>query len=160
MPSMRTDRDGSHPRILAVEDSPSARKLMQGLLLRLGVSLPDLRFASNASEALQLFTQWRPDLVFVDIELRGGARSGAVATDAPGSPAPVDGDDLARQLLERNPRLNLVVVTAYDKDNPRVKALMTKGVTDVIVKPVLAAKVQEILARYAQPGRGTERRRT
>ncbi len=159
----RGERESSTLRILAVEDSPSARKLFQGLLLRLGVALPDLRFASNSSEALQLFTQWRPDLVFIDIELRtpAVARPATVPPSGPNdppAPAAVDGDDLARQLLERNPRLNLVVVTAFDRDNPRVKALLQRGAADVIVKPVLAARVQEVLERFTGP-KGSDRRR-
>jgi CheY-like chemotaxis protein len=160
----RMDREASTLRILAVEDSASARKLFQGLLLRLGVGLPDLRFAANSAEALQLYTQWRPDLVFVDIELRNAPPAQPVTTaapaaaNAPAAPAPVDGDELARQLLERNPRLNLVVVTVFDRDNPRVKALVQRGAADVIVKPVLAARVQEVLERFAGP-RPNDRRR-
>ncbi len=152
--SYRSDRDGSSLKILAVEDSPSARKLFQGLLLRLGVQLPDLRFAANAPEALQLFAQWRPDLVFVDIELRNPPLpQPTMPVAGEPSPAPlIDGDELAKQLLERNPRLNLVVVTAFDRDNPRVKTLLTQGAADVIVKPVLAARVQEILERFGKNG--------
>ncbi len=158
----RGDRDAASLRILAVEDSPSARKLFQGLLLRLGVGLPDLRFASNSSEALQLFTQWRPDLVFIDVELRAQQAARPTTLGAsppePNPPAPVDGDELARQLLDRNPRLNLVVVTAFDRDNPRVKALVQRGAADVIVKPVLAARVQEVLERFSGPKVNDRRR--
>jgi CheY-like chemotaxis protein len=144
-------------RILAVEDSPSARKVFQGVLLRLGVALPDLRLASNAPEALQLFTTWRPDLVFVDIDLN--ASGPPPGTSKESAAAYVDGDELARQLLDRNPRLNLVVVTAYDPDTPRVKALVQKGAADVIVKPVLAARVQQVLSRFSAPGHPPPRRR-
>lgn len=158
---MGSEHGGGGLRILAVEDSPSARKVFQGVLTRLGVSLRDLRLASNSQEALQLFTQWRPDLVFVDVELSGGRYRPPPAAGAPadGHPVEMDGDELAKQMLARNPDLNLVVVTAYDRDNPRVKALLTTGAADVIVKPVLAARVQEILTRFtATPKRSSKRR--
>ncbi|HEV2316098.1 MAG TPA: response regulator [Thermoplasmata archaeon] len=145
-------------RILAIDDSASARKVFQGVLTRLGVTLPDLRFASSAPEALQLFTQWRPDLVFVDIDLRTSPARPA-ATTAPATPvAPpsggmgeVDGDELAKVLLQRNPHLRLVVVTAYDSDHPRVKSLLAQGASEVIVKPVMASRVQEVLQKALIP---------
>lgn len=147
------ERGGGGFRILAVDDSASARKLFQAVLLRLGVGLPDLRFAASASEALQTFTQFRPNLVFVDIELRGtpagnGAEGGG----------PVDGDELARQMLQRNPQLKLVVVTAFDRDHPRVKALLASGAGDVIVKPLLAARVQEVLTWAAAEAKAPPKR--
>jgi CheY-like chemotaxis protein len=157
----RAEREGNALKILAVEDSPSARKVFQGVLLRLGVSLRDLRLASNSSEALQLFSQWRPDLVFIDVELRTSALRPSATPPPPtdGVSAPMDGDELARHLLERNPRLHLVVVTAFDRDNPRVKALLKNGAADVVVKPVLASRIQEILTRFASADKGPERRR-
>jgi CheY-like chemotaxis protein len=148
-------------RILAVDDSASARKVFQGVLTRLGVTLPDLRFASTAPEALQLFTQWRPELVFVDIDLKT-APPRSSPTAAASNPGPsggmgeVDGDELAKVLLQRNPHLRLVVVTAYDSDHPRVKALLSQGASEVIVKPVMASRVQEVLQKAIAP---TERRR-
>jgi CheY-like chemotaxis protein len=152
-------------RILAVDDSASARKIFQGVLLRLGVGLPDLRFAADAAEALLVFTQWHPDLVFVDIELRAqppGPKS-LLKTPAEagpaGSPGYVDGDALTAQMLERNPRLQVVVVTACDPDHPRVRALMARGAIDVIVKPVLAGRVQEVLERFVPAGGGSDRSR-
>src|ERR1700686_2318167 len=149
-------------KILAIDDSPSARKLFQALLLRLGVELPDLRFAADAPEALQVFTQWHPDLVFVDIELK--SRSPGLAPKpaesnplAKSSLETVDGDTLTLQLLERNPRLHVVIVTACDRDHPRVKALLSHGAADVIVKPVLAGRVQEVLERFAMSSAGNGR---
>lgn len=141
-------------RILAVEDSASARKVFQTVLVRLGVELHDVRLAASADEAQQLFQQWRPNLVFVDVELRPPPGAAAPApragSKAAGSPVPVDGDGLTQWLLERDPELSVVVVTAYDRDHPRVKALVERGVTDVIVKPVVASRVQSILQRVAE----------
>jgi CheY-like chemotaxis protein len=139
------------PKVLAVEDSPSARRLFQAVLLHLGYALQELRLASSASEALQLYTQWHPDIVFLDIELNG-ARLGPTPTGAPPPPdgsADLDGDTLGLQLLERNPRLPLVVVTAYDPDHPRVRSIVDRGAAAVITKPVRAAHVKEILDRFS-----------
>lgn len=150
--SRRSEPESAPLRILAVEDSPSARKVIQGVLLRLGVELQDLRLASDSVEALRVFAQWKPNLVFVDVELHPpAARATPDAASDPkiDPPGPVDGDELARRLLERSPELRLVVVTAFDRDHPRVQRLLKGGASDVIVKPVLASRVQEILARFS-----------
>lgn len=150
----RSDVASEPVRILAVEDSASARKVFQTVLLRLGVSLHDVRLASSAAEAVQLYQQWQPDLIFLDVELRPPVVRSA-PPDGEGAPPalPVDGDGLADWLLRRDPELHLVVVTAYDRDHPRVRALLKRGVADVIVKPVLASRVQEILQRFStEPG--------
>lgn len=145
---MRQSRDGPGIKILAVEDSASARELLQAILLRLGVGLPNLRLASNSTEALRILSEWAPDLVFVDVDLSFAAADPWGAPEGAPPPA-LDGDDLVRVMFERNPRLQVVLVTAYDRDIPRVKNLLSKGVADIIVKPVLAARVKEILDRFS-----------
>jgi CheY-like chemotaxis protein len=149
-------------RILAIEDSPSARKLLQEILLRLGVTLPDLRLAADSQEALQVFTQWRPELVFLDIDLQGspvplaapaGPRGGA------SEPTPrMNGDELGLHLLDRNPGLKLVILTALDREDPRVRPLVKRGAVEVIVKPILASKIQTVLDKLAVVGKAPRRR--
>src|SRR5579859_6259534 len=106
-------------RILVIEDSPSARRLLQELLIRLGASLPDLRLAATVPEALQLFTSWEPEIAIVDLQLRAppdasppsnGGGTGA----ANGSPPPKNGAELALQLIQRNPNLKVVICSASE----------------------------------------------
>jgi CheY-like chemotaxis protein len=148
-----TDDDPGPLRILAVDDSPSARRVLQGLLFQLGVTTQNLRLASDSAEALQLAQEWSPDVVLLDMELRGSG--GSAPTDGrgkkPAAPLPATGDELGRELLRRNPRLPIVVVTALDRDNPRVSRLLKEGAADVIVKPIRAARVQEVLERFGFP---------
>ena len=74
-------------RILVVEDSASARKLIQAILLRLGITLPELRLSGSVDEAMRLFTEWRPELVFLDLELRTtAARPAAIGRGDPAEP--------------------------------------------------------------------------
>lgn len=138
-------RNSGGYRILAVEDSASARKLLQEILLRLGVSLQDLRLASNPQEAQQVFTDWRPNLVLLDMDLGRAVNPSAKPADAE-TGDPVDGHELGKRFLKRNPGLKLVIVTALDLDSAPVKALQQQGAVAVITKPVLAARVQEVLS--------------
>lgn len=145
----RAGRYDAAPKVLVVEDSPSARKIMQELLLRLGMTLPDLRLAGTVSEALQTFTQWRPDIVFVDVELRGPDPGAASAGGTSASIA--NGAELATHFLSRNPGLKVVVCSAGDPSDPRLATLLKTGKVEFILKPVMAAKVEEVLNRLRGP---------
>lgn len=137
-------------RILVVEDSPSAQRLLQQILLRLGAQLPNLRMASTVVEALTVFTQWRPDLVFVDIELRPSVPS-ATSADAPAPVAgdPRDGIELARRIRARDPSVTLVISSATDPSDPRVAGLRGEGRIEFLTKPLIAARVEALLSGLA-----------
>lgn len=130
-------------RFLSVDDSPSARRVFQGVLVGLGVAAEDIRLAADAPEGLRAAADWRPDVVFLDMELSGG---NGTASTADGAGAP-NGDALGRALLRRSPRPKIVVVTALDRDDPRVRSLLKDGAIDVIMKPVRAERVREVLQR-------------
>jgi CheY-like chemotaxis protein len=144
---------GNVGRLLVIEDSPSARRLIQDILLRLGAELPNLRVAGTVLEGLTLFTQWRPDVVFVDLELKPVASTG-LPSDAP-SPSPrdpKDGAELAELFLTRNPSVRVILCSASDPADPRVAALVDSGKAEFIMKPLLAARVEEVLARGKSSG--------
>jgi CheY-like chemotaxis protein len=135
-------------RILVIEDSPSARRLIQEILLRLGAELPNLRVASSVIEGLTLFTQWRPDIVFVDLELRPSAPTGLPSNlPAPSPNDPKDGAQLAQLFLNRNSGVRVILCSATDPADPRVAELIDSGKAEFIMKPLLAARVEEVLAR-------------
>jgi CheY-like chemotaxis protein len=135
-------------RILVVEDSASARRLLQDILLRLGAELPDLRIAGTILEAMTLVSQWRPQIVFVDVELRAAPvpTLGAPAA-APSPQDPKDGVELARLIRTRNPGVRIIVCSATDPSEPRVAKLVQELHLEYIVKPIVAARVADVLAR-------------
>jgi|SRR5580658_3401481 CheY-like chemotaxis protein len=139
-------------RILVVEDSPSARRLMQDVLLRLGAELPNLRVAGTVVEALTLFSQWRPDVAFVDIELnRGPPPELPREVPAPSDHDPKDGIELSLLMLSRNPRIRIIMCSASDPSDPRAARLVKEGRVEFITKPILAARVEEVLAKAPPP---------
>ncbi|MGI0133279.1 MAG: response regulator [Thermoplasmata archaeon] len=146
-------------KVLAVEDSASARRVMQEILLRLGLSLPEIRLASSAAEGQAVFQEWHPDVVFLDIELDGGNGGIPAKSGKPTRALPMNGGELGKLFLEENPKLKLVVVTAHDPQHPPVRALVDGGAVEVIVKPVLAAKVSQVLERVRAEERGNGPRR-
>lgn len=147
-------------KILVIEDSPSARRLLQELLIRLGVSLPDLRLAATVPEALQLFTNWEPEIAIVDLQLRAppdGKAAGAAV--AGGVAPPKNGAELALQLIQRNPNLKVIICSASEPEGTVLDPLLQKGRVLSMMKPVLAAKVAETLNRAMQPAPAPSRAR-
>jgi CheY-like chemotaxis protein len=137
------------PRFLVVEDSVSARRIIQDLLFQLGLNPQNLRLAGGPEEALRIAAEWSPELVFLDMELHPPGFVPGVTDPPPGpkgNPASMNGDDLGRELLRRNPELKIVVVTAVDPGNPRVQSMRRAG-AEIVIKPVRAAGVAEVLGR-------------
>jgi len=68
-----TDRDARSVtlrgrRVLAVDDDESTQELVATMLLMYGVSV---RTAGRASDAMQILSEWRPDVLLTDIAMPG-----------------------------------------------------------------------------------------
>jgi CheY-like chemotaxis protein len=148
---------GRAGKILVVEDSPSARRLLQDILLRLGADLEHLRLAGTSAEAAELFAGWKPDLVFLDLQLGSAAAAAKGSTTAGSSPEVAQGGlELAVLFRREDPEVRIIICTASDADDPRVARLVERGEVDFILKPILAARVEEVLdRRRAEPARRT-----
>ena len=115
--------------ILAVDDEVSMLRL-----LRAGLGSEGFRVvtATNADDALRLAEEQRPDLVLLDIELRG-----------------TDGLEVMRQLRERV-NTPIILLTGRDKVQDRVAGL-DLGADDYVTKPFsmdeLIARIRTVLRR-------------
>lgn len=114
------------PRLLVVDDNPTNLAFVQVLLK----SQPlQLTLASSGVEALQLCQQQRFDLVLLDIQLPDLA-----------------GTDVAIQLrqLAGYQEIPILAFTAHALDD-EVTAFKRAGMNDVILKPLDASKLEQIL---------------
>ena len=118
--------------ILVVEDAPVNRKLIRLLLTHEGF---DVRTADCAEDALQMLSDYRPELILADIQLPG-----------------MNGLDMTRKVKgdPRTSAIRVVALTACAMKEDREKALRA-GCEDYISKPIdtstLSSKVRELLAR-------------
>ena len=119
--------------ILVVDDAPVNLKLMRLLLTHEGY---EVRTAERAEDALEMLSDYRPELILADIKLPG-----------------MNGLEMTRQVKE-NPRtrpIRVVALTACAMQGDREKAL-NAGCEDYISKPIntaaLASKIREVLARH------------
>jgi DNA-binding NtrC family response regulator len=101
-------------RILIVDEEKQIRRILSVLLAERGYEVAE---AESGEEALSRFSELRPTLVLLDL-----------------SPPGMDGLEVLRQLLERDPQLDGIIMTAYGTIRTAVEA-MRRGAFDYLTKP-------------------------
>jgi two-component system, sensor histidine kinase and response regulator len=118
------------PRILIVDDEPSARQTMEMLLLREGY---DMHFAANGPEALAALDNFLPDVILLDVMMPG-----------------MDGFEVCHT-VKTDPKwqhIPIILVTALDSKRDLARGL-DAGADDFLHKPYnsleLRARVRSML---------------
>jgi DNA-binding response OmpR family regulator len=101
--------------ILVVEDERIVARDLQQRLKRLGFTVPEV--AGSGEEALRIAEQLRPQLILMDIKLRGK----------------LDGLEAARQIGERL-KIPVIFLSAYDDEETRSASRLLNAV-DYLNKP-------------------------
>ena len=116
-------------RLLIAEDRPENRLLLRKLLEPLGL---EIREAADGQEAVALFEQWRPDLIWMDI----------------GMPK-TDGLQAIRQIRAGagGATTKIVAVTAHVFEDERNR-ILAAGCDDFIRKPYREAEIFDALAKH------------
>jgi CheY-like chemotaxis protein len=118
-----------HYRLLIVEDQPENRLLLRRLLAPFGF---ELREAINGQEAVAMFEQWHPDLIWMDIRM------------------PVmDGLEAVRRIraTQAGAATKIVALTAHALEEER-EPIMTAGCDDLVRKPFREHEIFGALARH------------
>lgn len=132
MDQRRFDEFRENARILLVEDAMSVRAQLKALLGKERIAENRLFEAPTGEEGLALFREAEPDLVFLDVML----------PDRPGW-------DIGHEMLAQRPLANIVLLTALDRDHPRVRELVSDGIVAVLKKPVREGDVRNALLLVA-----------
>lgn len=117
-------------KALVVDDEPEALRGLASLLKLFCPEVEVVGLAASVSEALQRIKELRPELVFLDIELKDGT-----------------GFDILEQVAERN--FSTVFVTAFD--HYAIKALRFNAM-DYLLKPVDPDELAAAVAKVKQGG--------
>ena len=123
--------------VLIVDDAPSVRQTVAGMVEDLGVPSTRIYEVENAREALIFCDSQAPDLLLLDL----------VLPDIPG-------EEVGSVLMEDHPGMRVVPMTALDPDDGRVRQLVAMGAFDLLQKPVRRHEVQRLfeeLVRESQP---------
>ena len=114
------------PRILVVDDDPGLLRL---LTIRLRSEKYEVEPASNATQALEAVSRFRPDLVLTDLRMVG-----------------IDGIELLNELRRRWPGLNVILLTAHGTIPDAVRATQS-GAVAFLTKPVEKERLLEEVRR-------------
>jgi PAS domain S-box-containing protein len=130
-------RDGGlrGSRVLAVDDDESTQELVATMLLMYGVSV---RTAGRATQALQIISEWRPDVLLTDIAMPGE-----------------DGYALMRRVRALPPPLGsipAVALTAYT-DPQSVQNAFAAGFDAHLGKPLEPHVLADALSKVMRPRR-------
>ena len=130
------------PRILVVDDEPQLIRVLRTGLKSRGY---DIRAAADGLAGLELFTDWRPDLVITDLAMPN-----------------VDGLEFCRRLREIS-QVPIIVLSAKGEEKTKVEALDI-GADDFVTKPFgideLLARVRASLRRASAPAINEETQTT
>jgi two-component system, OmpR family, alkaline phosphatase synthesis response regulator PhoP len=116
-------KDGTGRRILIIEDD---LHIAQGLKLNLTLQGCEVAVAGNGTAGLQLWREWNPDLIVLDIMLPG-----------------IDGLSVLRHIRLEDEKLPVLILSAKGEPDDRVKGF-AYGVDDYLAKPF---KLEEFLLR-------------
>lgn len=121
-------------KVLILDDEPPARRSMRHALGDIGVT--DVREAGSIEQAVKLLQEERPDVLLLDVELRGGKKSFDLLDALPADGIPV------------------IFVTAHPEH--AVRAFEARAM-DYLLKPVDPHRLRESLGRIAAPSSQQER---
>jgi two-component system OmpR family response regulator len=134
-PRNHEEPDATGRRILVVDDEPNITDLVSTVLRYEGFGV---EVAANGWDALRLATEYRPDLVVLDVMLPDH-----------------DGFDVHRRLRDRGIVAPIIFLTARDATEDKVRGL-TLGGDDYVTKPFsleeLVARIRAVLRRSGADG--------
>ncbi len=111
-------------KTLVLEDEPETNELMCKTLENF---FANVYSATDATSAMQLFEQYSPDIIFIDIILPGKS-----------------GLEVAREIREVNPKQIIVIVSASN-DMGNISEAVKIGVNNFIRKPIDTDKMIDVL---------------
>jgi CheY-like chemotaxis protein len=148
-------------RYLIVDDSPTVRLTIHQALTNEKVPADQIAEASSAQEAIAAFDRAPADVVFLDVNLQSGPSpspaGGQILPILTPPPArPDGGNDVARHMTAKNPRLTVIVCTGNPPDDPRVREMIQAGAFQLLQKPVRVAQIREVLRQVREERAGAE----
>jgi two-component system LytT family response regulator len=115
-------------KVLILDDEPPARRGMKQVLAQIGVT--DVRDVGTIEQAVKALNEERPDVLLLDVELRGGK--------------------VGFDLLETLPAEGIPAIFITAHPDHALRAFEVRAV-DYLLKPVDPRRLKESLKRVSQP---------
>ena len=119
-------KPGKKLNILVVDDDPLIRKLLDQVLEKGGHTVVS---AVDGEQALEIFKQNKIELVITDVFM-----------------PKIDGIQLAKNLVEENPWVPIIIISSYDKKE-EIKSEIQKDDIYFLRKPFKSRMLEEILEK-------------
>lgn len=132
-----------HGRVLILDEALPIRNSLAEILRKLGVPDAGVIHATNPAEALAAFLPTPPEVVFAEF----------VGIHAE------DGLEVIHEILDRFPRVRIVLLTAEPRESPEVRAAIRAGVFAYVEKPIRHEKIRAVLQDLEAEEGGIERLR-
>jgi two-component system, NtrC family, response regulator HydG len=137
-PAVALTNGRERPKVLVVEDDPDIRKILEMFLTEKGFRV---KVAEGAQRALELLPEEPIDLILSDVRMPG-----------------MSGLDLLRHLKERDPEIQLVLMSAYSSVKDAVEAIRL-GAADYVEKPIDFRRLERVLQTVFEKRRLEQRTR-
>ncbi|NHB77885.1 hybrid sensor histidine kinase/response regulator [Rhodobacter calidifons] len=122
--------DRRQMRVLAAEDNRTNQLVFQKMVREMDI---DLRFADNGRIAVEMYHDFRPDLVFMDISM-----------------PEMDGKEAARTLRASGAAVPIVALTAHAMDGDAA-GILAAGIDRYLTKPLRKTAIEAALAEFCPP---------
>jgi len=133
-PEPMTDAGARRMRVLAAEDNRTNQLVFRKMVKHLTI---DLEFACNGREAVKLYSEFRPDVIFMDIsmpEMDGKEATAAIRK--------LEADDSGK--------VPIIALTAHAMDGD-AEMILAAGLDEYLTKPLRKARIQDCIERH-RPG--------
>lgn len=118
-------------RVLIADDIQETRRNTRLMLATID-NLEVVAIASNGVQAVQLAREHHPDIVFLDINM-----------------PEMDGLTAYREILKDHPETGCVIISA-EKDTVTLRAAMSIGVQEYLIKPFTVEELEVAVARVSE----------
>ena len=115
-------------KILIVDDSAFMRNMIKKML---GEGTHEVREAGNADEAVRMYDEFKPNLVFLDIIMPGK-----------------NGIEVLKELKGKDAGANVVMCTSVGGQEQIIKECVEAGASDFITKPFTAEEITNVISRF------------
>lgn len=117
-------------RVLAAEDNRTNQLVFQKMVREMDI---ELRFADNGRIAVEMFQDFQPDLIFMDISM-----------------PEMDGKEAARTIRALGATVPIVALTAHAMEGD-AEAILAAGIDRYLTKPLRKTAIEAALAEFCPP---------
>ena len=114
-------------RVLAAEDNKTNQLVFQKMVRDMDI---ELRFADNGRIAVEMFNDFQPDLIFMDISM-----------------PEMDGKEAARTIRSLGSQVPIVALTAHAMEGD-AEAILASGIDRYLTKPLRKTAIEGALGEY------------